>query len=266
MLGVIVNESEILKNILENNNIGDKPMVAINLLVKYHYLKGERDKDIICENIIKTMQKCDCEFRRSKWEDTIRKAIKTFLNNIKKYSTDVKFIDIESVIVTKDELSSIEKLGSKKLKKISFILLVYAKISNIILNRKDGWINQSISNIFKEAKVTAKGKDKPLLLHELLKVGYITTSSKVDKTSLKINYLNEESEVGLIVDDFDGVIYKYLNYAGEKWKRCECCNDWIKGNKKNNNKFCNKCKKAKKLEKGRERFNKWYKNNNSNGS
>lgn len=249
MLGLIINESSIVKEILENNNINEKPSVAISLLVKYFYLKGITDKLMIQEEIIKIMSKCDEDFRRSQWEDNIKKTIKTFFSNLKKYNNEVKMIDIDEIIITKSEIDEINKLDDKKLRKLSFVLLVYAKVTNIILNREDGWINQSMTNIFKEAKVAAKGDDKPLLLHELLRRGYITTSSRVDKTSLKINYVNYDDEPAVTIDDFDGVIYKYLNYMGEKWKRCECCGEWVKANKRNNNKYCYDCKKEKELDK-----------------
>ena len=67
---------------------------------------------------------------------------------------------------------------------------------------------------------------------------------------MKINYIDNDSEVEMIINNFDGVIYQYLIWKGERWKRCELCNKWIKiRNKKNTSqKYCGSCKKMKQLE------------------
>ena len=59
------------------------------------------------------------------------------------------------------------------------------------------------------------------------------------------------------VHDFDGVVYQYLMYKGEDWKKCERCNSkWFKP-KNNRQTFCKSCWKEREKELKRET---WHKN------
>lgn len=247
MLGLVVNESKVLEDILINNKLIEKHIVCINILIKHYLIKGETDKLNIQEKVIEQLEKCDSNFKRSQWEDAIKNTINRICKDRDKYKTEVKFIDVDSVEVTKSELDMIGKLGDKKLKKVAFILLVYAKISNNILQREDGWVSQSFTNIFKEAKVTANRKEKQLILHELYKREYISKNIKGSKISLRVNYLDNNSDVAIKIREFEGVVHEYLKYLGEKWKKCECCSNWITI-KSNRTKYCKKCYSARELE------------------
>ena len=248
LLGVTLNETEIVDNILNKNNCEGNIYNAILLLVKYYQIKGNIDKINIKENIIDNLEKCtNIVFKRVEWENTISKIIDKLFRDIKIHKKNIKLVDIDKVAITINELNELNKLENKKLKKLAFVLLVYAKISNIALDRDDGWINQSYKNIFTESKVSVKGNNKKLLLHDLYKLEYISQSYKNDSTSLKINYLDNESdsEVAFYIEDFDFVIYSYLNYIGENWKKCERCKKYFVKNKnaKKTPKYCSPCAK-----------------------
>ena len=262
MLGVILNETEIVDNILNKGNYEGNIYNAILLLIKYYHIEGNTDRVDVKENIINNLEKCtNIGFRRIEWEDIISKSIDKLFRDTKIHKTNLKFVDIDKVAITINELNKINSLGNKKLKKLAFVLLVYAKISNVALDRDDGWINQSYKNIFTESKVSAKGNDKKLLLHELYKLKYISQSYKNDSTSLKINYIDneEDSEIAFYIEDFDFIIYSYLNYMGENWIRCERCKKYFAKNKnaKKMPKYCKEC--AKKTM--QEQKNKWKRDN-----
>ena len=246
MLGVTLNETEIVDNILNKGNCEGNIYNAILLLIKYYHIEGNTDRVDVKENIINNLEKCtNIEFRRIEWEDVISKSIDKLFRDVKIHKTNLKFVDIDKISVTVNEVNNINSLENKKLKKLAFVLLVYAKISNVALDRDDGWINQSYKNIFTESKVSAKGNDKKLLLHELYKLEYISQSYKNDSTSLKINYIDNEkdSEVAFYIEDFDFIIYSYLNYMGENWKKCtECGRYSVKNpNAKKTPKYCSVC-------------------------
>ena len=63
---------------------------------------------------------------------------------------------------------------------------------------------------------------------------------KVNGKGIKVNYAYEDSEEGLVIEDFDGVIYQWLKYKGERWKRCSECGKWIKA-KGNKTSYCKQC-------------------------
>ena len=248
MLGVILNETEIVEGILNKCNCDGNIYNAILLLIKHYYIEGNMDRTDVKENIINNLDKCtNIVFKRVEWEDTMSKTIDKLFRDIKIHKKNIKLVDVGKVEITINELNKINSLESKKLKKLAFVLLVYAKISNVALDRDDGWINQSYKNIFTESKVSAKGNDKKLLLHDLYKLEYISQSYKNDSTSLKINYIDnkEDSEVAFCIEDFDFVIYSYLNYMGENWIKCTECNKryfLIKNIKNTSQKYCNECK------------------------
>lgn len=248
MLGVILNETEIVDNILNKGNYEGNIYNAILLLIKYYHIEGNTDRVDVKENIINNLEKCtNIGFRRIEWEDIISKSIDKLFRDTKIHKTNLKFVDIDKVAITINELNKINSLGNKKLKKLAFVLLVYAKISNVALDRDDGWINQSYKNIFTESKVSAKGNDKKLLLHDLYKLGYISQSYKNDSTSLKINYIDneEDSEIAFYIEDFDFIIYSYLNYMGGNWKKCVECGRYfiVKSVKNTSQKYCSICAK-----------------------
>ena len=247
MLGVIINEKSIIDNILNNKSCNINIYNAISLLIKHYYLKELEDKIKIKETIINDLSNCgDIEFKRVEWEDNISKLIDKFFKTVRIHKDlKVKLVEIDKISITINEINKINELPNKKLRKLAFTLLAYAKISNISLDSEKGWINQSFKNIFTESKVSAKGNDKKLLLHDLYKLDYISQSYKGDNTSLKINYVDNDidSEIAFEITDFDFVIYSYLIYIGEHWKKCEGCNKryFIKSN--NKQKYCNACKK-----------------------
>ena len=258
MLGVIVNEKSIVDDILNNKICEINIYNAILLLIKYYHLEGLDDKIEIKETIISDLSECtNIEFKRVEWEDNISKSIDKFFKTIRIHKDlKVKLADINEISITVNEINKINELPNKKLRKLAFILLVYAKISNMSLDSEEGWINQSFKNIFTESKVSAKGNDKKLLLHELYKLRYISQSFKGDNTSLKINYVDNDndidSEIAFEITDFDFVIYSYLIYIGEHWKKCEECNKkyfLIKNIKNTSQKYCKECKQKKEKEK-----------------
>ena len=79
----------------------------------------------------------------------------------------------------------------------------------------------------KEAKVS-NGQKKTDILYDLKQTSAITNTVKVNGKGIKVNYAYEDSEEGLVIEDFDGVIYQWLKYKGERWKRCSECGKWVK--------------------------------------
>ena len=116
------------------------------------------------------------------------------------------------------------------------------EIISLLGNNESYWLNQSLTNIMKEAKVTDKTR-KTDIFHSLYKEGAISTGNRIDRVSIKVNYAYEDSEEAIVITDFDGCIHYWLMYKGEKWKRCEECGKWIKITSKTYApKYCKKCK------------------------
>ena len=248
MLGIIHNEQKVVEEILENKTLIVSMSNTIDILIKYYYLRNrDIDKLELLYTILDNIKACNLEtFKASKCEEMITNRIDKFYKTIRKYGEEnVKLNIIDKVVITKAEVELINTYDDKKVQNVMFIMLVYAKITNQLNNNESYWLNQSLTNIMKEAKVTDKTR-KTDIFHSLYKEGAISTGNRIDRVSIKVNYAYEDSEEAIVITDFDGCIHYWLMYKGEKWKRCKECGKWIKiyGVKDNSKKYCKGCAKV----------------------
>ena len=263
MLGIIHNEQKVVEEILENKILIVSMSNTIDILIKYYYLRNrDIDKLELLYTILDNIKACNLEtFKASKCEEMITNRIDKFYKTIRKYGEDnVKLNIIDKVVITKAEVELINTYDDKKVQNVMFIMLVYAKITNQLNNNESYWLNQSLTNIMKEAKVTDKTR-KTDIFHSLYKEGAISTGNRIDRVSIKVNYAYEDSEEAIVITDFDGCIHYWLMYKGEKWKRCEECGKWVKITSKTYApKYCKTCAREIKLINDAERLREKRKN------
>ena len=258
MLGLILNETEIVNNILEGKEkLPSNSGKIIRIIIKDMILKNKNNEEI--ENIIINILEHTYgnNFNRAYW----KKIIASMVKDLK--SKNIKMINIDNIKIYKEELEIIKSLEDLKTEKIAFTLLVYAKINNIVNKFSDGKINIPITNILKESLLRC-GNESKILMSILYKLKYIKQSNTCDNTSLKINYLNEQGELAFIIDDLRDYqpITWYLEYRlGLKYKKCEKCGKRFEV-KSNNKVKCNECQKDETKNKTKERVKKYRKNNN----
>lgn len=257
MLGLIINETQAVNKFKESNTMDCSTYSMIGLLIKKYYLDGI-DKEIMYKNIMDDLNNyMGKEFIYTNWDSNMSKWIKRFYKNLSIYDTNVKMIDIEVITITKKELEHISNLNNLILEKLAFILLVYAKITNLQFQNDKSWVNKSYSVICKEAHVDLRGVEQRRIFHELVKQKYINASNNNSKTSIKVEFVDNDkmSENGIIINDFEGVIYQYLIWKGQKWVKCEKCGKWIIP-RNNKTKYCGVCAKEMQLEWQRESMKK----------
>ena len=239
MLGLILNETEIVNNILEGKEkLPSNSGKIIRIIIKNMILKNKNNEEI--ENIVINILEHTYgnNFNRAYW----KKIIASMIKDLK--SKNIKMIDIDNIKIYKEELEIIKSLEDLKTEKIAFILLVYAKINNIVNKFSDGKINIPITNILKESLLRC-GNESKMLMSILYKLKYIKQSNTCDNTSLKINYLHEQGELAFIIDDLRDYqpITWYLEYRlGLKYKKCKRCGKRFEV-KSNNKGRCNECQK-----------------------
>ncbi len=264
MLDVILMEEDVVKKFKKDYELPSelKWTEMVRLLVKYYILKN-KEKDEIYKCIMKDIQSSlKDKFIYTKWDSLVKKNINYFTKIVNMYKIEVKLFQIEQINITSNELNNIKRLNNIVLEKIAFILLVYAKISKIQMQSEDCWVNKSITTICKEAKVGLRGIEKARILNELYKIDYISINKVNTNTNIKVCFIdNEFDEKGLMITDFNGVVYHYLNWKGENWIRCEgdYCSKWVKS-KSNRTKYCKTCWKEKQLEWQRESMRKLREN------
>ena len=282
MLGVNLNEIEIVNKATQGEFIIDNKSEIVKLLIKNEFGKYDKKDNFsydellsIKENVLNTISKCESDFTRPKWEDYVKKQINKYSKNLEMFDNiNNKLTNVKSIQIYKNELNIIELLNNIKLEKIAFILLVYCKIGRVLRNNDSKWITQKLSYIFKEAKIIGNNKSKMKMLNELCKNVYDGENEYIDcnldgrKTSIEVKYINDnlDKNVEFEINNFDGVVYEYLKYKGEKWKQCKDCGKWFQiKNKKNTSKIrCNKCQNIKNIKNKKEINKKYYNNNKIN--
>lgn len=250
MLGVILNEQEIVKNILQGNK--DSKIKTYNkmvMLVKYFLEQGGDTEITLVEEVLKVLEKTEDNFKRIYWEEKTLDTVKRLLRKKNGKAGLLELTNINKIPITQKEIDTILAVKNKVDKKVLFIMLLYAKISNVIFHSTEGWFNQERKNIFKEAKVSGcrTDKEKSEVIYRLVKEGYITKNKRTGNLGLKVNFIDNEENPKIAFEVTDladcHAIYSYLIYIGEKWKKCENCGNYFKLNKndKKGAKICKNC-------------------------
>ena len=251
MRGVILKETDILKNAL-NGEMEKKPMSTLRILAKYYFNNGDT-KEEVEDKLNKYMKVNYKSYSPSKWKDLLNQLVKS----VEKYKT-YKMIDVDEVNITENEWFSIIALNNKQLEKLAFILLVYCKINKIKNPTCDNKINNTFTDILKEASVGSKldNMQQRLLFNELYKLNYISIGMSCNSTSIRINYVEEnEDNIKFTIDNFENVITYYEEYKnGKKYVECQECGKRVLQKSKKPVKYCNGCAKEIDRNKAKDRM------------
>ena len=235
---LIMNETRAAEKIISDKTVGKgKPMQDINLLARYFLTyPNENGKFPTKKELTVTLQEYlkgqYDDYQSIKWQELIEKAIKRAKTS--------PIIDLEYIPVTQKELDIIKDISNKKLEKLAFTCLVVAKYYNLRSPSNNGYVNLDYSSLFKLARVTATTYEQPLLLNDLKQKGLVQRCKKVDNPNFKVLFINDDSDIVLMVEDMRELGYTYLEYLGEPFIRCAGCGILMR--KKNNvMKYCKSC-------------------------
>ena len=232
---IISNEKKYAEYIIENKIVDEKPYRTILILAKYYYHFCELQKKEIKQKI-KAFIKNNYNryiYNKIQWDDQIDSVV----DKVKKY----KLYDIDGIWVTQYELKAISKISGKTLQRLAFSLLCLAKLGNQKSSKNNNWVNIDDKTIFKLARIHCTIPERDYKLHELYKLGLVEFPRNLENLSVRLKFVNNESENKLFISDFRELGREYLKYCGENYIRCERCGLLIKGNKKRNKKFCDGC-------------------------
>jgi hypothetical protein len=155
------------------------------------------------------------------------------------------FYRIESIKITQSELNSIASLGNLRAEKVLFVLLCMAKQQRAIYGFTNGLVRYSLPELCKTARISVPADDREYILYDIVQKGLLGCPKKNDTKCLIVNFINEDDEIVMQLDEIDcqELAYAYLNWKnnGVGYGRCEYCNKLMKKTKKNPHRFCEAC-------------------------
>jgi len=226
----------------------------LSILAKYFKYIG-KNKTQIEKSLIEFCEKNICNFNEILFRDKIENAI----NSCDKFGIRLH-IDVP---ITNNELEIIKNCGDYKRQKILFVMLVvakYFKYNDTRLTPKknndhddDFYVNIKWLDILKMAKVNVSKLERRDIIYDLEQSELVTIiKRRKGGVSFQVNFIDENSEPIIIIDDMDNVIsFYYFN--------CEKCGKPIKDRAKRHD-LCEDCFLARKKELTKLRVRKHRKN------
>lgn len=156
------------------------------------------------------------------------------------------FFDVGDILVTKSELAIIASLENLRAEKILFVLLCMAKQQRVVYGFTNGLVKYSLPDLCKTARVSVPTDEREYILYELVKNGYLDYPKKNDTSCLMVNFIDDDGETELTVNETDckELAYTYLNWKNSGgYDRCEDCGRLFRKNR--NRKYCYECSKYK---------------------
>ena len=120
-----------------------------------------------------------------------------------------------------------------------------AKQQSEVLKFTDGLVRYTITDLCKSARISVPADEREYILHNILVKGLISCPKKNDTKCLRVNFLEENGEAELILNEIDcqELAYAYLKLKnGSGFKRCRRCGRLM--NSRNKNDFCQYCVKS----------------------
>ena len=236
---LILNEKELLRKSLEEGYIDEKKTSNTIRILAKHYFSIDMTKEQVYDSIDKFFINNYKKYNSVKWKVGFDRTI----NAVSKYKDHTLF-DINEIEITEKELMRIKSLKNIKYEKLAFVLLVYAKIYNLMKNNELGIVKIDQKYVFSDAKVKENQYNQGKILHVFEELGLINHSKMVDCTDIIVNFIDNDSPIVFIVTDFRNYVYEYLRWKGENIINCENEECRILFHISNNkSKYCSSCAK-----------------------
>lgn len=233
MTEIILNEKMWVENRLKERSLGNNTGDTLRRVAKYYAAQGYTENEIVAK-VESFVEKCDNTISIVKMQKFIHDVVKSAMKS--------NLIDIDSINITNAEMEMIHSLDGSMQERVMFTLLCLAKYGDAVRPTNDGWVNNESKQIFKLANVVMTTMRQSLLIHNLMTKGYVSFSKAPDNVNIKVNIINNDSDVALRIVDFRNLGMQYMRYFGGKYMECKECGIVIRRTT-NNQKYCKACAK-----------------------
>ena len=237
---LILNEEKYAKGVYDGNNTEIKSVMAkIRYITRYLIHTENKTDEMTYEYTVEWMKTHHNNFDESCYSNLISDAIK----KAHKYP----FYDIKNIKITQSELDIISSLDNLRAEKVLFVLLCMAKQQSISNGFTNGLVKYSITELCKMARISVPADDREYILYNIVQCGFLGYPKKNNTQCLIINFINDDDDVVLTLDEVDcqELAYIYLSWKnnGKGYTRCQKCNRLIKQSKTKPRKYCEECAK-----------------------
>lgn len=258
---LILNEKKYAQDIYDGKNNEIKSVLSKIGYVTRHllYSLNQNDEENY-KNTVEWLKRYHNNFDEVYYSNLISDAIK------KAYKKPFYFI--ESIKITKSELDIISSLDNLRAEKILFVLLCMAKQQAVSNGFVNGLVKYSITDLCKTARISVPADEREYILYNIIQKGFLDYPKKNNTQCLIVNFINNDDEVVLELNEADccELAYLYLSWKnnGKGYTKCQRCGKMIKQSKTKPKKYCEECAQEVERENTRERVRRYREKCNEN--
>lgn len=233
-MSIVLNEREWAIDMVDRSDIGKKPSETLRRVARM-YIDDGLKADVVRRRLSDFIIHCDPSANPFSWDDAISRAILS----AQKYQA----IHIDKIVISKSEMSKIDSLDGKQIRRLAFTLLCLAKYWNHVRNTDDCWVNNKDNEIMQMANISTSIKRQSMMYFTLKELGMIQFSKMVDNTNVKVCFA-DCGDTAMEITDFRNLGYQYLMYHGEPYFVCQNCGIVTKMSDRHNvrrQKYCKEC-------------------------
>lgn len=214
-MGIVLNEHYSAENALQTRSLGKKPSETLCRVARYYIDEYPGiSRSSVRHRLDLFLLQCDPTASVPKWSKMLDFATEWAFKH--------EAIKIESIIITKPELKTIDALEGKQLRRLAFTLLCLSKYWDAVNKQNNQWVNTKDNEIMSFANINTSIRRQCAMYATLRQHGLIQYSKKVDNTNVRVCF-SKDGETAIVITDLRNLGYQYLKYHGEPYFECANC-------------------------------------------
>lgn len=244
MRQIVLNEREWITTALENNDLGGRPLYAVQIYARY-LIEDGCGKSEARKKISEMLLRYDSSINLFDWDGTIEYAIR--------HAGDRKLIEVNGVNVTESEINKIKSVDGPLRQRLLFTVLCLSKYYYSVSEKCDYWFKIDAKDLFNMANVVVSNTKRGLMLNDLIEAGMIAKGRRVDSVSYRSNFIDDDSPTIISVDDFRNLGFRYESISSNEYITCDECGLLVR-RKGRRQKYCKECAKRMDRQHALERY------------